>query len=73
MDRPYLFGEHTYWRACISSQLNDRAQAVALLREALDQGLLMPNLRWGEMALEPLRDYQPFQELIRPKSQKRRS
>jgi tetratricopeptide (TPR) repeat protein len=67
IDRPYLFGEHTYWRACISSQLQEQALAVTLLRKALDQGLLMPNLKWSDIALEPLRDYQPFQELIRPK------
>ena len=67
LDLPYLNGEHTYWNACISSLLNEREQAVTLLREAFKQGLVHPDIKWREMDLEPLRNYPPFQDLIRPR------
>jgi len=67
LDRPYLNGEHLYWSACISSLLNEREQAVTLLSEAFEQGLVNPDFKWREMDLEPLRDYPPFQDLIRPR------
>jgi tetratricopeptide (TPR) repeat protein len=67
LDRPYLEGEHTYWCACIAALLGDRERAVALLRQAVSQGLVNPDEAFLEMDLGPLRDYPPFQELIRPK------
>ncbi len=67
IDRPYLFGNHTYWRACIASLLGEQEQAVALLREAFAQGRDYGVYLHREMDLEPLRDYPPFQELLRPK------
>jgi tetratricopeptide (TPR) repeat protein len=67
IDRPYLFGNHTYWRACIASLLGEREQAVALLREAFAQGREYSVYLHRDMDLEPLRDYPPFQELLRPK------
>ncbi|NIM58433.1 MAG: hypothetical protein GTO16_05750 [Candidatus Aminicenantes bacterium] len=66
-DQPYLFGEHTYWCARISSLLGDREQAVVLLKEAFAQGYESPIDLHRDMDLESLRDYPPFQELVRPK------
>ena len=67
LERPYLEGKLTYWSACISALLGEREQAVALLKEAWDQGLPHPDIKWRDMDLEPLRDYPPFQEMIKPK------
>ena len=67
IERPYLFGNHTYWRACIAALLGEREQAVALLRESLAQGGNYGAYLHNDVDLEPLRDYRPFQELIRPK------
>ena len=66
IDRPYVFGSHTFRRACIASILGKQENAVRLLREALAQGW---NYRWLHpvMDFEPLRDYKPFQELMKPK------
>jgi len=65
--RPYLFGNHTYWRACIASLLGEREQAVALLRESFAQGNEYGVYLHNDLNLEPLRDYKPFKELLRPK------
>ena len=67
IDRPYLFGNHTYWCACIASLLGEREQAVALLQNAFAQGLDYGVYLHREMDLEPLRNYKPFQELLKPK------
>jgi serine/threonine protein kinase/tetratricopeptide (TPR) repeat protein len=67
IDRPYLFGVHTYWRACIASPLGNNPKAVKLLTEAFNQGLGYGVYLHNNIGLEPLRDYPPFQELIKPK------
>jgi DNA-binding SARP family transcriptional activator/TolB-like protein len=67
LQRPYLFGEHTYWRARIAAQLGERDQAVALLRAAHAQGLKWWLPLHSEPDFESLRDYPPFRELLRPK------
>jgi predicted Zn-dependent protease len=67
IERPYLFGEPTYRRACIAALAGDRERAVSLLRDALAQGLSYGTRLHVDQDLEPLRDYPPFQELIRPK------
>ena len=66
IDRPYMFGNHTYWRACIAALLGEKEEAMNLLREALAQGVSYTRLH-PDMDLEPLWDYPPFQELIKPK------
>jgi tetratricopeptide (TPR) repeat protein len=66
MDRPYLFGRHTLWRARIASLLGEKENAIRLLREALAQGVSYTALH-PVMDFEPLQDYPPFQELIKPK------
>jgi tetratricopeptide (TPR) repeat protein len=64
--RPYLWGLPAYHRACIASLLGEKEAAVRLLREAVSQGMYYGYL-YLIMDLEPLRDYPPFKELIRPK------
>lgn len=65
--RPHLYGDHLYSCACIASLLGEREQAVTLLREAIAQGYSDYELLRCDMDLEPLCDYAPFQELLRPK------
>jgi tetratricopeptide (TPR) repeat protein len=64
--KPYLWGFPTYHRACIASLLGEKETAVRLLREAISQGTVYWRL-YEDMDLDPLRDYPPFKELIRPK------
>jgi tetratricopeptide (TPR) repeat protein len=64
--KPYLWGYPTYHRACIASLLGEKETAVRLLHEAISQGSVYWNL-YQDMDLDPLRDYPPFKELIRPK------
>jgi tetratricopeptide (TPR) repeat protein len=66
LTKSYLFGDHTYWRACIASLLGEKEQAVALLRESFAQGRTYGVYLHRDMDLEPLRDYPPFRELIKP-------
>ena len=68
VNRPFLFGGHSYWRACIASILGEREQAVSLLREAFAQGAPYGVSVLSDMDLEPLRNYAPFKELMKPKS-----
>ena len=67
INKPYLFGNHTYYRACIASLLGEREQAIALLREAFAQGLSYGVSLHRDINLKQLRNYPPFQELLRPK------
>jgi tetratricopeptide (TPR) repeat protein/predicted Ser/Thr protein kinase len=67
LTKPYLFGNHTYWRACIASLLGNKEEAVALLREAFSQGKHYGVGLHRDLDLESLRDYPPFQELLKPK------
>jgi DNA-binding SARP family transcriptional activator/TolB-like protein len=67
LERPYLFGEHTYWRARIAAQLGERDHAVALLRAAYAQGFKWWLPLHSEPDFEPLRDHPSFRELLRPK------
>jgi tetratricopeptide (TPR) repeat protein len=66
IDQPYLFGSHSYSRACIASLLGEQEQAVVLLREAFTQGRPYGAYLHRDIDLEPLREYPPFQELLWP-------
>jgi tetratricopeptide (TPR) repeat protein len=60
-------GRFSYFhRACIAALLGEKDSAVRLLREALDKGWIYDWLH-PVMDLEPLRDYEPFKELMKPK------
>jgi DNA-binding SARP family transcriptional activator/tetratricopeptide (TPR) repeat protein len=71
LGRPLSRGQIPYWRACIAAQLGRRAEAVDLLRRARAEGYVFNGLLFLSAHLEPsfapLRDYPPFQELLRPK------
>jgi tetratricopeptide (TPR) repeat protein len=67
LDRPYMLGENTYWRARIAALLGDHEEAVVLLRAAYAEGR-----RWWldlhyEPDLDALRELPSFRELLRPK------
>jgi hypothetical protein len=68
---PHLFGSHSYARARIAAAMGDRAGAVELLRLAWGQGrpLTFDSRDNEDVHSDPefdsLRDYFPFQTLIR--------
>jgi tetratricopeptide (TPR) repeat protein len=64
--REWLFGSHLRWRAAILGASGQREKAVELLRQAASQG---EYLDWWHFtpALNALRGYPPFEELIRPR------
>ncbi|PYO35300.1 MAG: hypothetical protein DMD74_07670 [Gemmatimonadetes bacterium] len=66
-ERPYFFGRHTIWRARIHALLGERELATTLVREALSRGYPHADELHTEIDFESLRDYPPFQELLRPK------
>jgi len=63
----YTQGWNIYSRACIAAQLGDKDGAVELLRRAFADGLQLSLSIHRDIHLEPLWDYPPFQELMRPK------
>ncbi len=62
-----MWGMHTLERARIAAVLEDRDHAMDLLRRAIDQGVYDATLLHRDIDFESLRDYPPFQELLRPK------
>ncbi|MFW5950846.1 MAG: BTAD domain-containing putative transcriptional regulator [Gemmatimonadota bacterium] len=66
MDRPYLFGRHTYGRAVIEGLLGERQTAVTLLREALSRGLPYGTQLHSDPDLLNLRGFEPFDRLLHP-------
>jgi tetratricopeptide (TPR) repeat protein len=70
LDRPYLWGANTCWRARIAAVLGDRERSVELLRQAFNEGLTNGNYDVSfhtDTDFEVLRDHPQFQELTRPK------
>ncbi|MDH3271963.1 MAG: tetratricopeptide repeat-containing serine/threonine-protein kinase [Gemmatimonadota bacterium] len=66
LERPYLRGEHTYWRAAISAHLGERDEATRLLRRALEQGWTFEFLH-SDPSFEPLWGYELFERVIAPR------
>ncbi len=67
-DDPYDFGENTFWRACIATSLGEKDAAVALLYDALAEGMTFLRLSPRESPfLSSLRGHPGFEDLIRPK------
>ena len=77
--RDWLFGRHTRWRAAILGALGERERAVELLRQALREmddraawhsnpalDLIQKYTGGVRPALDRLRGYPPFEELILP-------
>jgi hypothetical protein len=67
LERPYLRGANTHHQACIAAVLGDRELAVELLRRGFNEGLGYGIWLHSDIDFESLRDYPPFQELVRPK------
>jgi serine/threonine protein kinase/predicted Zn-dependent protease len=67
LDRPYLRGAHTLWRARIAALLGERESALSLLREALAQGQPFSVTLHTDEAFESLRSDPGFRELLEPK------
>ena len=70
---PYQFGRNTLFRAAIAAILGEKERAVNLLEKSLEQGSVyifnypMREAIHPNMDFEPLYDYPPFKELIKPK------
>jgi tetratricopeptide (TPR) repeat protein/TolB-like protein len=62
----YMLGGNTYQRARIRALLGDRETAVELLQSAILQGIDFASLH-ADLAFAALREYGPFQELLKPK------
>ena len=67
IDRPYMFGRHTYRRARITSLMGEKQQAVDLLHQSMREGFEYSINVIQDMDLLPLKDFPPFQEFIKPK------
>jgi tetratricopeptide (TPR) repeat protein len=67
IDRPFIYGAQTYWRARIAALLGMKDEAVGLLRQSFAQGNGYGVLIIQEADLDPLRDFAPFRELMKPK------
>jgi tetratricopeptide (TPR) repeat protein len=67
IDRPFLHGAHTYWRARIAAVAGERERAVQLLRDSFTQGRPFGATLHTEMDFEPIRDHPAYRELVRPK------
>jgi len=67
LNGPYLFGAHTYRRACIAALLGEKQKAIELLREAFAEGVAYGTRHHREIDLEPLWGYPPFKELLKPR------
>jgi hypothetical protein len=71
LSRPYLFGRQTYARARIAAALGDFPAAVELLRQAWGEGrpITFDNYSYEDVHCDEefavLRDYLPFQMLVR--------
>jgi tetratricopeptide (TPR) repeat protein/TolB-like protein len=60
---------HPLNRARIAALLGDREEAMTFIRQAIDHGFQFGYALWlhQDIDFESLRDYPPFQELMRPK------
>jgi len=67
MSPRYLYGRHTMWRGRIHAVLGEREAAIALVQEAFAQGYPQGGVMHLYPSLWSLRDYPPFEELVRPK------
>jgi tetratricopeptide (TPR) repeat protein len=66
LDRPYLFGEDTRWRAIILAHLGRTDEAVLLLRQAYREGRAR-DLMYYDVNLMPLWGHEQFEQLIAPR------
>jgi len=64
IQRPYLFGAPSYWRAAITAHLGRERDAVRLLRQAFDEGRAMGIHIHADPNLAPLWGLPAFQGLV---------
>jgi serine/threonine protein kinase/tetratricopeptide (TPR) repeat protein len=67
MERPRLLGANTYQRARIAAILGEKGHAVELLGQAFAEGMPFGLRIHQDSAFEGMRDYPPFQDLLKPK------
>jgi hypothetical protein len=68
LDRPFLRGAHQYQCARILAELGDREAAMQALQAAYAHGYAWNGTEVHlDFAFDSLRNYLPFQELIKPK------
>jgi tetratricopeptide (TPR) repeat protein len=68
VDRPFLNGEHHYQRARVLALLGDREGSMRALNAAFAQGRSWNGTEMHlDTAWDPLRDYPPFIELMKPR------
>jgi len=66
IERPLSFGGALAWRARIAALSGREAEATELLTQAFRQGLARGVWVHCDIDFESLREYEPFQELVRP-------
>ena len=67
LDRPYLLGRDTYWRAAIAAHLGRNEEAVELLRRAHREGRRLAGLH-ADPHFAPLWGFEPFERFIEPRA-----
>lgn len=67
LNRPYLFGRETVWRARVAALLGEEDRAVRLLVRAFAEGHSHGVELHADPDLEPLRKDEAFRRLLRPK------
>jgi len=68
IDQPHVFGRPIYWQASIAAVLGDSEGAISLLREWISQAFRVDYVALHhDPNFESLREYPPFQEILRPK------
>jgi tetratricopeptide (TPR) repeat protein len=66
LDRPYLFGWDSYYRAAIAAQLGRFDESLSLLRRAFSQGFGWRSDLHSNYELEPLRGHPEFEAILHP-------
>lgn len=64
--RVELYGSHTLWRARIAALTGHRSGAVELLRQSFAEGFLGVYQLHRDMDLEPLKGFEPYEDLVKP-------
>ena len=67
IDRPYVFGGPTRWRARIAALLGQQQEAVSLLTQSYEEGTGFGTALLHDIDFESLRGYPPFDRFIEPK------
>ncbi len=66
LNRPYLFGKDTYWRAVLLAHLGRHDEAVLLLRQAYREGRKRGYMYY-DANLRPLWGHEQFEQFIAPR------